>query len=69
MWVWALKTAHHNLGVGFVCFFGLGCFSVVFCVWGAGVVHTDMLDSMLRSVSVVWRYVEVFCGTTRSRHV
>jgi hypothetical protein len=48
---------HYTCGFGFVWFFGLGCVSFVFCVWGDGLVHTVMLDCMLGSVGVVWEYV------------
>jgi hypothetical protein len=48
------------LGFGFVWFFGLGCFSLVVCVWEAGLVHTAMLDSMLAGVGVSVGYVGFF---------
>ena len=58
VWVWGANNCTLHWGFGFVWFFGLGCFSVVFCVWGDGLVHIVMLDAMLSSVGVVWEYVE-----------
>ena len=57
--MWGAKTAHYTCGFGFGWFFGLGCFSVVFCVWEVGLFHTVMLDSMLGCVGVIWAYVGV----------
>jgi hypothetical protein len=42
------------------CFLGLGCFSLVVCVWDEGLVHTVNMDAMLSSVGVsveaCWRF-------------
>ena len=48
----ALKFPHYTVGFGNGSVFVLGFFPVVVFVWGVGLFHTGMLDSMLRSVSV-----------------
>jgi len=40
------------VGFGFGCFFGLGCFPLVVCVWGAGLFLILFMDAMLGSVGV-----------------
>ncbi len=50
----ALKIAHYTGGFGNGSFLGLARFSVVFCMWETGLVHTAMLDVMLAGVGVVW---------------
>ena len=49
------------------CFFDLGCFSVVVCVWEEGLFHTLFMDAMLKcvgvSVEVCWPVH--FCVTFR----
>jgi hypothetical protein len=52
VWVWGVLIAHYTGGFGFVCFFGLGCFPVVVCVWGVRLCHTVNMDAMLKCVSV-----------------
>jgi len=52
VWVWGCKIAHYTAGFGKGCFFGLGCFSLVVCVWGEGLCHTLFMDAMLECVSV-----------------
>jgi hypothetical protein len=57
LWVWALKITHYTGDLGKSSFFGLGCFTLVVCVWEEGLVHTVNVDVMLGCVSVVWGHV------------
>ena len=53
VWVWGFGIVHHTVGFGAVCFFGLGCFSVVVWVWEEGLHHKVYMVSMLGVVGVV----------------
>jgi hypothetical protein len=63
VWVWGYKIAHYTWGFGKGCFFGLGCFSVAFCVWEESLARTVNMDAMLEcvsvSVGVCWRELGV----------
>jgi hypothetical protein len=56
--VWGTKIAHYTCGFGEGCFFGLGCFPFVFCVWGEGLAHIVTMDAMLGCVGVSVGHVE-----------
>jgi hypothetical protein len=59
VWVCWRKIAHHTVGFGFVCFFGLHCFCFAVCVWDEGLCHLVIMGSMLGSVGVSVGYVGV----------
>ncbi len=59
MWVWCREYAHHNLGFGAVCFFGLGSFSSCVGLCGVEFFTQPYVGSMLIGVGVV---VGVCCG-------
>jgi len=50
--VWGFEILHYTGGVGMGFVFGLGCFSVVFRVWGESLCHTVYVKSMVQCGSV-----------------
>lgn len=55
--MWWDKIAHYTLGFRMGCFFGLGCFPLLVCVWAEGLFRTVNIDAMLESVGVSVGYV------------
>ena len=52
VWVWRPEILHHTCGFGFVCFFGLGCFPILFLVWEEGLFGLVIMGYMLSGVGV-----------------